>query len=566
MTELTSSRNVAARQKIRRIRRFVRRSWMTVWVVALALVAMSAFAAISDYQTVRRGLRHEVTLAAEGAAQSLRFVIKGIGGEFDSIGRFIRGRPEGFSLRDSVRYQAERLGVGHVVFVMNALGRVIATSDPGRVPLGASFSKEAFFAMHRQTANDIGLYLGAPVQERGLPLSRALHGKKGEMIGIAAAFLDAKSVQAFLPPSWGAEGGIHIAVRFEGKVFAAMPPIDEDGDVMMKEWLEQSRDGLVRPSWGEDRTPHLVSIRKVTPWPLTAEAGIEIMPALDGFRLRALIWTGFTALAVAAMVLGILLHVRELRRRLLQAAVIERKNVDLHRANTVKTEFIAHVSHELRTPLNAVIGFAETLEREIHGPLSEKQKDHSRSIGVAGRHLLSLVNDLLDLSVIDSGGMMLKEEAVDLGAVAREMEALVQPFIEATGLHLKIKVEDGLPKIKADNRKLHQILLNLIGNSIKFTPKGGEIEVTVASQKKPRGLMVSVRDTGRGIAPKDIPLVLSPFGRVQRASIRAQEGVGLGLPLTKRLIELHGGIMEIDSIEGQGTTVKVWLPGERIMQ
>jgi signal transduction histidine kinase len=231
-----------------------------------------------------------------------------------------------------------------------------------------------------------------------------------------------------------------------------------------------------------------------------------------------------------------------------------------------KTEFLAHMSHELRTPLNAIIGFAEALAEGVQGPLNTKQQEYAEDVAMAGRHLLGLVNDLLDLSVIDSGKLPLSEEKVDLGRLIDKVGRLTHSLAHKNGLSLITEVSPHLPPVFVDARKIEQVLLNLIGNAIKFTPDGGRITVRAAVDTETQGLVVSVVDTGKGIAEGDIPLVLSPFGRVQSASRQTQEGVGLGLPLSQRLVELHQGGLTIISHPGQGTVVNVYLPVTRVMK
>lgn len=235
-------------------------------------------------------------------------------------------------------------------------------------------------------------------------------------------------------------------------------------------------------------------------------------------------------------------------------------------ANETKTQFLANMSHELRTPLNAVIGFSQTLDMGLYGALTEKQREYIRDINRAGEHLLGIVTDLLDLSVIDSGAMVLTEKPVVIPAVVDAALALVKVRAEEAGVHLVAELPDQLPKVKADVGKIRQILVNLLGNAIKFTPEGGRVTVRVGRDERAGGLFMEVADTGIGIKPTDIPQVLSPFGRLKSAYARSHGGVGLGLPLSSRLAEMHQGNINITSQPGQGTTVRLWLPEERIIQ
>lgn len=235
-------------------------------------------------------------------------------------------------------------------------------------------------------------------------------------------------------------------------------------------------------------------------------------------------------------------------------------------ANETKTQFLANMSHELRTPLNAIIGFSQTLDMGLYGQLTAKQQEYVRDINRAGEHLLGIVADLLDLSVIDSGAMVMSEHPVVVPAVVDAALALVKTRAEEAGVNLLAELPDQLPRVKADIGRIRQILVNLLGNAIKFTPEGGRVTVRAGRDERNGGLFIEVADTGIGIKPTDIPQVLAPFGRLKSAYAKAHGGVGLGLPLSARLANLHGGDIAISSTPGLGTTVRLWLPPERIIE
>ncbi|MGE5539609.1 MAG: ATP-binding protein [Gemmatimonas sp.] len=232
-------------------------------------------------------------------------------------------------------------------------------------------------------------------------------------------------------------------------------------------------------------------------------------------------------------------------------------------ANRTKSEFLANMSHELRTPLNAIIGFSESLQRGLFGLLTDKQKEYVRDIHDAGQHLLTIINDVLDLSRIESGKAVLFEDNVNLSHLAASAVRMVQPRAEEKHLVL---VTDGLavlPTVRVDGTRLQQVLLNLLSNAVKFTPDGGRIALQ-GSLHADGSVSIAVSDTGIGIAPADIPKVLMPFELVESAFTRKYKGTGLGLPLAKRLVEMHGGTLSIDSAPGRGTTVTICLPRARV--
>ncbi|MGH6968163.1 MAG: sensor histidine kinase [Stellaceae bacterium] len=232
-------------------------------------------------------------------------------------------------------------------------------------------------------------------------------------------------------------------------------------------------------------------------------------------------------------------------------------------ANHSKSQFLANMSHELRTPLNAIIGFSEVMLAEVMGPLGDRRyNEYARDIHNAGKHLLEIISDLLDMSRIEAGKYDLDAEWLDLGELVDGVVRIVRGRAREAGLSLQAAAV-GWSSVFCERRALRQVLLNLLGNAIKFTPAGGRIDVT-AKAAADGSLVLCVTDTGIGIAAQNIPQALAPFGQVERTLSRAHGGVGLGLPLSRRLVELHGGHLEIASALGAGTTVSVVLPPDRV--
>ena len=232
------------------------------------------------------------------------------------------------------------------------------------------------------------------------------------------------------------------------------------------------------------------------------------------------------------------------------------RNEALEAADRLKAEFVANVSHELRTPLNAIVGFAQVLTDQYFGPLNDRQLDHARAIITASDRLVTLINDILDLSSIEAGHLVLSQTEVDIGALLHQVANLTHELIRGRGLALSLDCPAGVGTIHGDERRLKQALLNLVSNSAKFTPKGGH--VLLSARREDEGLVFKVADTGVGIERERHAQIFKPFARA--ASNQANAGAGLGLALVRRLIELHGGTVALDSQPGMGTTVQLTLP------
>ncbi len=237
---------------------------------------------------------------------------------------------------------------------------------------------------------------------------------------------------------------------------------------------------------------------------------------------------------------------------------LRRANFDLLEANRLKSEFLSVMSHELRTPLNAIIGFSEVLMDQDDGSLSERQTRFLTNIETSGRHLLKLVNDILDLSAVGSDNAELEKEDISVPQVMEDVRKLGHPFAAQRRIWLDVKPSEALPLLHADAAKIKRILYNLVSNAIKFTPEGGR--VTINARLRDGMVEISVTDTGIGISDEDQEKIFDYFGQVESNHARRFEGAGVGLALTKKLVEMHGGRIRVESELGKGSTFTIALP------
>lgn len=252
------------------------------------------------------------------------------------------------------------------------------------------------------------------------------------------------------------------------------------------------------------------------------------------------------------------------RRKTLEIDLLTAKEA-AEDASQAKSTFLAHVSHELRTPLNAIIGFAEIMDRQLFGPVGDSHyRDYARYIGDSGRHLLALINDILDLSKVEAGRMDIVEEAVDMIAAMESACTLLRTRAEVGRVHLSANWAGPTARLRADARMIRQILLNIISNAVKFTPPEGRVTITGRFDTA-GGLIIEVADTGPGMTETDLSVALAPFGQLRTVAPPTENGSGLGLPLAKSLTELHGGSLTLASQPLAGTTVTLRFPPGRVL-
>jgi two-component system cell cycle sensor histidine kinase PleC len=289
--------------------------------------------------------------------------------------------------------------------------------------------------------------------------------------------------------------------------------------------------------------------------------------------LVALIWHGLLtpltlcALLLYASVMAIgTLHINRLLFESLRLRFeLGAASTAAQAASKAKSDFIANMSHELRTPLNAIIGFSEMIKTQLLGADAvTRYVEYASHIHRSGQHLLEIINDILDLSKIEAGRFELREERVELGEVVKTSLLLITDKAEASGVTVAASVPSPSPAIRGDERAIKQALLNLLANAVKFTPIGGSIHVSVRRTAK-GGVVLTVKDTGIGMSPEDIPKAMQPFGQLGDVHTRSRPGTGLGLPIVRSLIELHEGKFHLASEIGVGTSAEISFPARRVV-
>ena len=310
--------------------------------------------------------------------------------------------------------------------------------------------------------------------------------------------------------------------------------------------------------------------------PYTNEMAVETQALAGPDQPRTIEWQCKTKSGVLFWAEIAISHARMGRADCLVAIVrdiSERKQMDknlaiamqkMAAANAAKSNFLATMSHELRTPLNAIIGFSELLLTQPLGPVGNpRYREYIGDIHDSGNNLLALINDILDISRFDAGQGNLTDETIPVPLLLEDCCAGVSAQAQQAQLQIITDLPPGLPALRGDPRRIRQAIVNLLSNAVKFTPANGTI--TVTARENGKGLVISIRDTGIGIAKEDLPVVLQRFGQTDSMISRKQGGTGLGLPLAKQLIELHGGTLTVESEPGVGTCVTLTFPRERVI-
>lgn len=424
---------------------------------------------------------------------------------------------------------------------------------------GSSIEEETFFKRHRDSSSIKPVIL--PSYNDSILMSRRIDKLDGSFGGVAVAVL-AKSNILQLFTTVEASKKTHLMLLQKNNILLKAPPFTLFAKetllpiVTASEIYSQPRGNIVTLEETLHKDLWIFSFKQLKNFPLLVSLGLHEDDIFTNSRANKhnyfIFFFIFSAFAIIISVFTLLMS------RQIQHVQASEKAAIL--ASQAKSDFLAKMSHELRTPLNAIIGFSQMMDSGYFGTINEKQRDRIHDINLCGTHLLELINDILEFSKGESGKLILADEPTDFSQLVQKVMKIVDQRAKVAEVTLKIDLPPDLPLLLADERKIRQTLINLISNAVKFTPRGGT--VTLAAEIDISGRFVfSVTDTGIGIASEDIPRALSVFGQVH--THLNTEGTGLGLPLCKMFIELHGGELKLTSVINKGTTVTVIFPPYR---
>jgi signal transduction histidine kinase len=573
-------------------------------ILAMCLWGFIALSLWSEYNVASTGGRTQGYNLTAALAGELSLTFDRIDSEIDAVGTAVRSSEQArnasarlASLMPAlIRVDADLRIIGPDGFLL------ISTVQPDPGP--ADYSDTPHFQEHR-ASQDLGLHIGqtvpGPSGKPRMEVSRRINTPDGRFAGEVVLLLKPDTlIRLNREIDIGGRGMVTI-VGEDGVIRAGYDRDHPDGSVGVGTDLTGAPyPGLLPPNETAsyvrkgrvDGIDRLVTLRRLQRHPVNVLVALDMNDVLGPARTH--VWLiGLIGVASSGLiaVLTILL-IREVWRRTrheielsidrdrlrtaraqieIDRTRLARTNLELiaskeaaDAANRAKSQFLAHMSHELRTPLHAIIGFSELIKDQTkssaaHSPVS----GYATDIWTSGRHLLELINSILDISKVESGTARLAESVVEIMDVARQSLVSIRGQAEARGVTIELSMSDPDLRLWADRTRIQQILINLLSNAVKFTPDKGRI-VLSAGKISTDELVLCVTDSGIGMTDPEMDIAMQPFGQVDNALSRSYQGTGLGLPLARRLVELHGGRLVLSSIKGHGTTATVFLPAERL--
>ncbi|HEX9466739.1 MAG TPA: ATP-binding protein [Alphaproteobacteria bacterium] len=552
--------------------------------VALATIWTTREKELADAE--RDLARQSLTLAEQTARtiQSLDLMLTGLGERFATEGiatasevrRYLASQDIHELLADKLR-DAPHIDA---LIILDTEGKLVNFSRTWPIP-ALDLSDRNYFTAPRDNPNQ-GPYISEPIYSRAagvwtIYMSRRMSGPNGEFIGVLTGAMQTKYFEEFYRAISPGERGSITLFRRDGTLLVRYPSSEAlvgrsfASRPLFEQALVKADSAIIYTSGKSvDGTPRIMSAHVVRNYPLVVNVTNAESDVLAGWHRQTSVILTVTASAIVLIILsGLLLNRHfDLQARIAESQA-EREHADRARAiaeaaNKAKSSFLANMSHELRTPLNAIIGFTDMLSGSYFGPLNGKQAEYVRDIGASGHHLLDLINTVLDMSKIEAGRYEMSEEPVDIGAIFDETCTFLRLRAKEGEIKLEAHVPEDLPLVRVDRRALLQVMVNLAGNAVNFTGPGGRVTLG-AGPDADGGVVLTVADTGAGIDPRAIPHLFEPFQRSDARLSRKSGGSGLGLSISKMLVEQHDGTLLIDSTLKVGTTLTVRLPVSRVI-
>lgn len=560
-----------------------------VTAVVIALWAAVGMSVIQSHDSAIKTAEASTTNLAFAFDEDVTHTLDNIDDTMQAVANRMAARPAGMNLYALARQFPILNDPVVEAAVISPTGKIIAGTWSRTVPQ-QSVSDQEFFRVQRD-GNFRGLFIGVPVRglahgEMLIPISRRVLEPDGHMIGVLAFYVSpAKLLKLYKSIDLGANGVI-VLTNSKGKVLARFDranPDGLDGNAIGRAGAGQSQ-AVAENSGGSyvqksalDHITRVYAYRRGWDYPLLLTVGLDYNESLALARAHArmlYVLAGSACLLLCGFAYYLIVEIGNRAERDVQLASERRKLQDAYAellknkeraevANQSKSMFLANMSHELRTPLNAIIGFSQLISGQVMGPVGKPAyAEYAGDICRAGEHLLEIISNLLDISKIEVGRTDLNEEILDPGDLVTESLAAVRVQADRKRVTLGADIPMARPMIRGDRVRLRQILINLLSNAVKFTEAG---RVSVSIVHDDQCLCLAVSDTGIGMSPDEVDLALQPFGQVENAIIKKHEGAGLGLPLARRLTELHGGELVIASTKAVGTEVRLQLPAERVI-
>jgi signal transduction histidine kinase len=572
---LRSSNGNAEYKAGRRLRRQIAAFCAAIVAAICVLVAESVIKERND--AIERARSEAANLSA-GLDEEVKAVLDGIASASELLKDAIEDEEAEGKTFDLARWKerAPELASPAIgINIIDAQGKLrSATVEHASTPV--SYAGRDFFPAHRDNAK-LGLVIAQPVfgklaKRMIIPATRRLNTGDGRFAGVLEFTIDPRILtMLYRKVDIGRTGLLNLFCR-DG-VLLAHYTSEQGLDMSRAGSRSQELEELTQAGPGEsgtfvkaipfDGTRRIYSWRKVAGYPMIAVAALGEAEALADANRQAWTVIGLGAAGFSVCLIMMLVLNRELNRRIQHVIALAVESKKAQQANQVKSAFLANMSHELRTPLNAILGFAGLIRDKAFGEDSDRYADYAGEIYCSGAHLLSLVNDVLDVSKIEAGKLELREEKIKIGEIVQESLAAVGPQAATAGVSVTDTTPEARASILGDRTKLKQIIINLLSNAVKFTPSGGSASIAVSAAAD-GGLSVTIRDTGIGMSDEEINDALELFRQVDNSLSRRFEGTGLGLPLAVQLTELHGGTVTVESTPGTGTVVVVRFPASRI--